>query len=81
MRRGGCFKSHHLFEAVEALGILRMEKLEYYVGGRAFKTILPDEAIGHLGIHVPQANLLKAILQKHNRSLTLHACYIQRLPS
>ncbi|WP_312125660.1 FAD-dependent monooxygenase [Lysinibacillus boronitolerans] len=57
-------KSHHLFEAVEALGILRMEKLEYYVGGRAFKTILPDEAIGHLGIHVPQANLLKAILQK-----------------
>jgi len=57
-------KSHHLFGAVEALGLLRMEKLEYYAEGRAFKTILPDEAVGHLGIHVPQANLLKGILQE-----------------
>lgn len=57
-------KSHQLFEAVEELGLLRMGKLEYYVEGRAFKTILPDEAVGHLGIHVPQANLLKGILQE-----------------
>ena len=57
-------KSHQLFEAVEALGILRMEKLEYYAEGKVFKTIFPDEAVGHLGIHVPQANLLQGILQK-----------------
>ncbi|WP_427109774.1 FAD-dependent monooxygenase [Lysinibacillus xylanilyticus] len=57
-------KSHRLFEAVEALGILRMGKLEYYADGRAIKTILPDDAVGHLGIHVPQANLLKGILQE-----------------
>lgn len=56
--------SHHLLKAVEALGILRMKKLEYYANGRAFKTIFPDEAVGHLGIHVPQAHLLKGILQE-----------------
>ncbi|MEK5485801.1 FAD-dependent oxidoreductase [Lysinibacillus sp. FSL M8-0355] len=56
-------KNHHLFEAVESHGILRMEKLEYYADGNAFKTIFPDEAVGHLGIHVPQAHLLKGILQ------------------
>lgn len=57
-------KNHHLFEAVESLGLLRMEKLEYYADGSPFKTIYPDEAVGHLGIHVPQKHLLKAILQK-----------------
>jgi len=57
-------KSHQLFEAVETLGILRMGKIEYYADGRAIKTILPEDAVGHLGIHVPQANLLKGILQE-----------------
>ncbi|MFJ7734952.1 FAD-dependent monooxygenase [Lysinibacillus sp. NPDC097287] len=57
-------KSHNLFEAVEALGLLRMEKLEYCYNGHTIKTILPDPAVGHLGIHVPQKNLLKAILSK-----------------
>jgi len=57
-------KSHQLFEAVELLGLLRMEKLEYYADGNAFKTVFPNDSVGHLGIHVPQANLLKGILQK-----------------
>ncbi|MGN4125930.1 FAD-dependent monooxygenase [Lysinibacillus sphaericus] len=56
--------SHHLFKAVEALGILRMKKVEYCAKGSAFKTIFPDPAVGHLGIHVPQAHLLKGILQE-----------------
>ncbi|WP_155590440.1 FAD-dependent monooxygenase [Lysinibacillus cavernae] len=60
-------KSHHLFEAVESFGLLRMEKLEYYADGKVFKTILPEEAVGHLGIHVPQAHLLKGILKKTQR--------------
>lgn len=57
-------KKHFLFEAVEALGLLRMEKLEYYAKGEVIKTIVPDAIIGHLGIHVPQAHLLKGILQQ-----------------
>ena len=57
-------KNHHLFEAIEVLGLLRMEKLEYYAKGEAFKTIFPDTSVGHLGIHVPQAHLLKGILQQ-----------------
>lgn len=57
-------KSHQLFEAVESLGLLRMEKLEYYADGKAFKTIFPNDIVGHLGIHVPQANLIKGILEK-----------------
>lgn len=57
-------KSHGLFEAVEALGLLRMEKLEYCIRGKALKTITPDATVGHLGIHVPQAHLLTAILQE-----------------
>ena len=57
-------KSHNLFEEVEALGLLRMEKLEYYYNGQIIKEIRPNPAVGHLGIHVPQAHLLKAILDK-----------------
>jgi len=68
-------KSHQLFEAVKALGILRMEKLEYYAEGKAFKTIFPDEAVGHLGIHVPQANLLQGILQKA-RQFPHFSCFL-----
>ena len=57
-------KSHNLFEAVEAHGLLRMEKLEYCRNGQTIKTIRPNTAVGHLGIHVPQAHLLKAIVNK-----------------
>lgn len=57
-------KSHYLFEAIEAHGLLRMEKLEYFYNGQSFKTIVADPAVGHLGIHVPQAHLLKVILDK-----------------
>ena len=57
-------KNHNLFETVESLGLLRMTKLEYSYNGQIFKTVTPDPAVGHLGIHVPQAHLLKAILNK-----------------
>jgi 2-polyprenyl-6-methoxyphenol hydroxylase-like FAD-dependent oxidoreductase len=53
---------HHLFEEVEKLGLLRMEQLEYWHNGKLFKTILPDSAVGHLGIHVPQVHLLQVII-------------------
>lgn len=56
-------KEHGLFDAVEQLGLLRMEKLEYWHDGKPFKTILPDPQVGHLGIHVPQGHLLTVLLQ------------------
>lgn len=59
-------KSHGLFEAVENEGLLRMKTLEYWHDGELFKTIFPDPNVGHLGIHVPQINLLTAILNQAN---------------
>ncbi|QGM30015.1 NAD(P)-binding protein [Bacillus sp. N3536] len=56
-------KKYGLFEEIEQLGLLRMEKLEYWQDGKPFKTILPQPEIGHLGIHVPQANLLSVLIK------------------
>lgn len=57
-------KEHQLFARVEELGLLRMETLDYCRRGEVIKTILPNEQIGHLGIHVPQAHLLQAIFEQ-----------------
>ncbi|AWE07544.1 FAD-binding protein [Lysinibacillus sp. 2017] len=57
-------REHGLFERIEQLGLLRMETLEYWQNGECVKTILPDEHVGHLGIHVPQAHLLEAIIEQ-----------------
>jgi len=57
-------KKHELYEEVAKRGLLKMEQLEYWLDGRLTKTITADPAVGHLGIHVPQAHLLDAILQK-----------------
>ena len=57
-------KNHNLFEAIEAYGLLKMESLEYWHEGKIIKQISPDPTIGHLSMHVPQAHLLQAILDK-----------------
>lgn len=57
-------KQHGLFERIEELGLLKMETLEYWFNGQLMKTIEPDPAVGHLGIHVPQAHLLEAIIKQ-----------------
>lgn len=57
-------KQHGIYERIEQLGLLKMETLEYWHQGECIKTILPDEKVGHLGIHVPQAHLLQAILEQ-----------------
>ena len=57
-------KKHDLFEAIEAYGLLKMQTLEYWQNGEIIKHIDADPTVGHLSIHVPQANLLKAILDK-----------------
>lgn len=55
-------KKYNLFDEVEKLGLLRMQKLEYWQHGEVFKTILPHPEIGHLGIHVPQKHLLQVLI-------------------
>ena len=57
-------KKHNLFTKIEELGMLKMETLEYWENGKLFKTIYPDPAVGHLGIHVPQAHLLTVLINE-----------------
>ena len=56
-------KKYGLFSAIEELGLLRMEQIEYWNQGKLEKKILPDSKIGHLGIHVPQVHLLNVLLK------------------
>lgn len=63
---------YNLFDEVEKLGLLRMEKLEYWQNGELYKTILADSAIGHLGIHVPQAHLLQVLITAAEQYPTFH---------
>lgn len=57
-------KKYGLFSAVEELGLLRMEQIEYWNQGKLEKKIVPDSKIGHLGIHVPQGHLLTVLLEE-----------------
>ncbi|WP_285768224.1 FAD-dependent monooxygenase [Peribacillus sp. SI8-4] len=57
-------KKHGLFESVEKRGLLRMDQIEYWNGGRLFKRIFPEMPAEHVGIHVPQNHLLTAILDE-----------------
>lgn len=57
-------KKYELYEAIEKLGLLKMETLEYWYEGQMIKMIKANPEVGHLGIHVPQAHLLQAILNK-----------------
>ncbi|KGR87432.1 FAD-dependent monooxygenase [Lysinibacillus odysseyi] len=72
-------KKHNLFHAVEKLGLLRMEQLEYWKNGQLIKTILPSPAAGHLGIHVPQAHLLQAILDAAQAYESFQYCLNSRV--
>lgn len=57
-------KQHGIYERIEQLGLLKMETLEYWLNGACIKSVFPDEQVGHLGIHVPQAHLLEAIIEQ-----------------
>ena len=72
-------KKHNLFHVVEELGLLRMEQLEYWNNGQLNNTILPSPAVGHLGIHVPQAHLLQAILDAAQAYESFQYCLNSRV--
>lgn len=74
-------KAHDLYDEVEKLGLLKMAQLEYWQNGSLVKKIEADPAVGHLGIHVPQAHLLQAILQKAEQYPTFSYCLNSRVTS
>jgi 2-polyprenyl-6-methoxyphenol hydroxylase-like FAD-dependent oxidoreductase len=57
-------KEHQLFEKIEALGILKMKKVEFFAGKQIVNTIIPATDEDHVGIHVPQVHLLTTIIKE-----------------
>lgn len=66
-------KEHQLFKKIEELGLLKMKKVEYFAGKNMVNRITPGIHEDHVGIHVPQAHLLSAIIQesKENNNFQL----------
>ncbi len=55
-------KKYGLYDKVEQAGLLLMERVEYYQHGHVIKTVTPAAGEHHVGIHVPQKNLLSVLL-------------------
>ncbi|MBU8879811.1 FAD-dependent monooxygenase [Bacillus sp. FJAT-29790] len=68
-------KEFNLFEKVERQGLLLMERIEYWDHGKVIKTVTPAHGNKHVGIHVPQRNLLSVLIREsekyHNYRLML----------
>ncbi|NEU31976.1 NAD(P)-binding protein [bacterium LRH843] len=59
-------KIQNLYEKVEEYGLLKTKRLEYFIGDKIVKTITPAPGTDHVGIHIPQTHLLRAINEKSN---------------
>lgn len=57
-------RKYDLFEKVEDLGLLLMERVEYWNKGKVIKTVTPALGHEHVGIHVPQKHLLKVMIEE-----------------
>jgi 2-polyprenyl-6-methoxyphenol hydroxylase-like FAD-dependent oxidoreductase len=55
-------KKYGLYEQVEQAGLLLMERIEFWHHGMVISTVTPAEGEEHVGIHVPQRNLLHALI-------------------
>lgn len=55
-------QNYDLYDQVEAAGLLLMERVEYWQNGKVIKTVAPGAGERHVGIHVPQKNLLSVLL-------------------
>ncbi|NGZ77226.1 FAD-dependent monooxygenase [Saccharibacillus alkalitolerans] len=55
-------KKHGLLERVDPEAVLPLIRIEYWENRRVVKTILPEAEGGNVGIHIPQADLLLALL-------------------
>ncbi|WP_160725830.1 FAD-dependent monooxygenase [Bacillus sp. USDA818B3_A] len=57
-------KKYNLYNKVQEVGLLLMERVEYWHLGRVIKTITPATGEQHVGIHVPQKNLLSVLINE-----------------
>ncbi|MFJ7729122.1 FAD-dependent monooxygenase [Neobacillus sp. NPDC097160] len=57
-------KKYNLFDQVKQAGLLLMERIEYWHHGNIIKTVTPADGEQHVGIHVPQRNLLSVLIQQ-----------------
>ncbi|QCJ41100.1 FAD-binding protein [Bacillus sp. S3] len=57
-------KKYNLFDQVKQAGMLLMERVEYWHHGDVIKTVTPADGEQHVGIHIPQRNLLNVLIQQ-----------------
>lgn len=57
-------KKHGLLDKIAPEAVLPLIRLEYWENKHVVKTILPDTEEGNVGIHIPQADLLHALLEE-----------------
>ncbi|MCQ6280615.1 FAD-dependent monooxygenase [Bacillus sp. EB600] len=57
-------KKYGLYNKVEQAGLLLMERVEYWHYGKVIKTVTPAKGERHVGIHVPQKNLLSVLISE-----------------
>ncbi|MDO3411563.1 FAD-dependent monooxygenase [Saccharibacillus sp. CPCC 101409] len=60
----GVLRKHGLLERIAPEAVLPLVRLEYWENRRVVKTILPDKEGGNVGVHIPQADLLRALLDE-----------------
>jgi 2-polyprenyl-6-methoxyphenol hydroxylase-like FAD-dependent oxidoreductase len=57
-------KKYNLYDQVEQAGLLLMERIEYLENGQVIETVKPGAGEKHLGIHIPQRNLLNVLISE-----------------
>jgi 2-polyprenyl-6-methoxyphenol hydroxylase-like FAD-dependent oxidoreductase len=57
-------KKYNLYNKVQEAGLLLMDRVEYWHHGQVIKTITPADGEQHVGIHVPQKNLLNVLINE-----------------
>lgn len=60
-------RKYNLYEEIEKYGLLLMKRIEYWNNGEVIKSTTPAEGKNHVGIHVPQNHLLKAIFEQSEK--------------
>ncbi|WP_018752287.1 FAD-dependent monooxygenase [Paenibacillus sanguinis] len=65
---------HEVMSRFEDGAILPLEHIEYWLNGKLVKLLLPAMSEGNVGIHVPQADLLDALIKGASQypDFTLH---------
>ncbi|WP_059049588.1 FAD-dependent monooxygenase [Paenibacillus senegalimassiliensis] len=67
-------KKHEVMSRLADGACLPLEHIEYWLNGKLVKMLLPDKSEGNVGIHVPQADLLDALIKEAEQysNFTLH---------